>query len=202
MKKTLLITLFIYFFLGALLIIFFKKGQFELWLNQQHHSFFDFLFYYITFIGDGLFSILMVILMLFYRWRIAVLIGITFAISGLLSLFLKQIVFPIAPRPAAFFDELKIQNIYYVLSKQSEISFSNSFPSGHTTTTFALLIVFCLWGKTEKYTIFWIFLAFLVALSRVYLLQHFWIDTYFGALLGTMVSVLVYLYSKKKKFIL
>ncbi|TAG44922.1 MAG: phosphatase PAP2 family protein, partial [Cytophagia bacterium] len=176
--------------------------QFELWLNQQHHSFFDFLFYYITFIGDGLFSILMVILMLFYRWRIAVLIGITFAISGLLSLFLKQIVFPIAPRPAAFFDELKIQNIYYVLSKQSEISFSNSFPSGHTTTTFALLIVFCLWGKTEKYTIFWIFLAFLVALSRVYLLQHFWIDTYFGALLGTMVSVLVYLYSKKKKFIL
>ncbi|TAE47278.1 MAG: phosphatase PAP2 family protein [Cytophagales bacterium] len=189
MKKTLLITLFIYFFFGALLIIFFKKGEFELWLNQHHHSFFDFVFYYITFIGDGLFSILMVILMLFYRWRIALMIGITFAISGLLSLFLKQIVFPIAPRPAAFFDELKIQNIYYVLSKQSEISFSNSFPSGHTTTTFALLIVFCLWEKTEKYTVFWIFLAFLVALSRVYLLQH-------------LVSVLVYLYSKKKKFIL
>lgn len=196
-----LITLIIYFVVGALLLIFFKKGEFELWINQQHNSFFDFIFYYITFLGDGLFSIIFALVIVIYRWKIGVLVGITFAISGLLSLFFKQIVFPNAPRPAAFFDELKINSIYYLLSKQTEINYSNSFPSGHTTTAFAFFVVLCLWEKTEKYTIIWIFLAFLVALSRVYLVQHFWIDTYFGALLGVFVSVLVYLLSKKKKFI-
>ncbi len=201
MKKKLLITLIIYFILGALLLIFSRKGEFELWLNQQHNSFFDFLFYYITFVGDGVFSIIFALLLIVYRWKIGTLIGITFAISGLCSLFLKQVIFPNAPRPAAFFDELKINNIYYLLSKQTEINFNNSFPSGHTTTAFALFIILCMWEKTEKYTLIWIFLAFLVALSRVYLVQHFWIDTYFGALLGTLVSVLVYWISKKKKFI-
>jgi membrane-associated phospholipid phosphatase len=34
----------------------------------------------------------------------------------------------------------------------------------------------------------------LVAFSRVYLLQHFFIDTYFGAEIGIITAILVYYY--------
>jgi membrane-associated phospholipid phosphatase len=39
--------------------------------------------------------------------------------------------------------------------------------------------------------------ALLVGLSRIYLMEHFWIDVYFGSLIGILITLLVYIALQK-----
>jgi membrane-associated phospholipid phosphatase len=193
-NKILWIGLSFYFLMGSLILFFFEKGTFELWINKQNNPFFDLIFKYGTHIGDGLFSGILALLIILFRWKIGIAAAISFALAGGISQFLKLVIFPIAPRPDHFFRNKHII-LHYV--EGVFINVNNSFPSGHTTTAFACFVFLSLWSATKSYTIIWLFLAAFVALSRVYLVQHFWIDTFFGALLGSSISILVWFFAKK-----
>lgn len=58
-----------------------------------------------------------------------------------------------------------------------------SFPSGHTTTAFALAMVLIIFWR--KYWPFFVFLATLIAASRVIITAHFLSDVVAGAYLGS-----------------
>jgi membrane-associated phospholipid phosphatase len=67
-------------------------------------------------------------------------------------------------------------------------NYSNSFPSGHTSTayTLALLLAFLV---RRRFAIFLFpLLAFLVGYSRVYLAQHFVTDVLAGTVIGILSS--------------
>ena len=66
-----------------------------------------------------------------------------------------------------------------------------SFPSGHASTIFTMVCIVCLLKPTKGFLFHFclIITAILVAYSRVYLCHHFYKDIYFGAILGTVITI-------------
>ncbi len=67
-----------------------------------------------------------------------------------------------------------------------------SFPSGHTTSSFACATTVCFFFP--KIGIFFILFAFLMAFSRLYLFVHYLSDVTFGIILGISVGILVMIF--------
>jgi len=144
-------------------------------------NFLDVFFQVITNMGDGVFIVLISIVFLFINVRIALLQLISYASSGIISLLLKYSFFEESHRPYYFLKDdptfHKIANFTYHIS--------NSFPSGHTTSIFALMTIFALVYQQSKLVSVAFFLcAILVAFSRIYLSQHFLIDVVAGSFIG------------------
>ena len=77
---------------------------------------------------------------------------------------------------------------------------SYSFPSGHTTSSFAVAGVLAKYFK--EYAIEFFSLAILIAFSRLYLYVHYPTDVLAGIVLGLMCSmIIIYLFNKQKNFV-
>ena len=177
-----------YFVLGLFVVLFVRKGDDVIWLNQFHQPFADFFFQYFTHFGDGLFCLLVsAVFLVFRQCRNAILIFAVFAVSGLLSQFFKKILFPDVLRPAAY---LKNVSLHFV--EGVEILSNNSFPSGHTATAFACFLMLAFIFKKTNWSIIFFIFVLLVSISRIYLCQHFFVDTYAGAWLGVISTILIY----------
>jgi membrane-associated phospholipid phosphatase len=74
-----------------------------------------------------------------------------------------------------------------------------SFPSGHTTTAFAVLILAGLIVQNRTLFFASVLLAWAVALSRVYLSQHFLADVLAGSILGILSALFFYWYFHRFK---
>lgn len=160
------------------------------WVNFRNNGTADFLFTYITYMGDGAFSVVAVLILLIYNWRVGVMGFASFALAALSSLFLKSVVYPNSLRPLKFFEHSTYE---YHIIKGLDIYSYNSFPSGHTTTAFALFSLVAFLDPQKNRGWFWLLLGFLTGYSRVYLFQHFVEDAYAGSLVGTIASIIVYL---------
>lgn len=101
---------------------------------------------------------------------------LAFALSGIVSQAAKLIWDRPRP-PLSLFDVRLVDNPL----------FSHSFPSGHATTAFAAMAAY--WAFFPKLRWLLVPLAFVVAVSRVYLGVHFPLDTAYGALIGTLLGV-------------
>ncbi len=186
------------FFLGyglmllvvGILQLVYTQEQLMQWVNIRNTPAADLLFPYITYLGDGVFFVLVCLIALVYNRGIGWMALASFALSSLASLFLKTIVFPNSPRPLLYFEHSTYQ---YHIIKGLEIHSYNSFPSGHTTTAFALFSLCAFLGEQKRRGIFLLLLAFLIGYSRVYLFQHFVEDAYVGSLVGTISSIIVYI---------
>ena len=75
---------------------------------------------------------------------------------------------------------------------------SYSFPSGHTSASFASATTVFQWNK--KVGVLALVLAVLVAFSRLYNYVHFPTDVLAGALFGIFASIFVYYFFRKYKF--
>ena len=73
--------------------------------------------------------------------------------------------------------------------------FGSSFPSGHTSTSFAAAVQF--FGINKKAGIGALVFAILTGFSRLYLYVHFPTDVLGGIILGTFVGILVIIISGK-----
>jgi membrane-associated phospholipid phosphatase len=116
-----------------------------------------------------------------------ILIVTTYLLSGILAQLSKRLI--VAPRPKAFFEALG-QQIHEV--DGVNIHLHQSFPSGHTTSAFALMVT--LWLLVSKGWLRCLFflLACMVGYSRVYLSQHFPVDVWAGAVYGVSGAMLGY----------
>ena len=163
----------------------------EVELNTHYTIELDYFFAYITNLGDGIFSVVIIILLFFRKIYYGVLAAISFIFSTIVVQSIKRFVFPDMPRPSVFLD--KALPLHYV--PDVEIYHAHSFPSGHTSGAFTIFLVLAITFRNKYLDALFFMLAFLVGLSRVYLLQHFFMDTFFGALIGITTTLVVYYFT-------
>ena len=173
--------------IGLLLLLSLGKAGSFLDLNPYHRTILDTLFIWITFMGDGFFSVIVILLYLFRRrWSAATQVTAAFLLSALVAQILKNSFS--MPRPMQFFP----QGAYpYFIKNVTHLGFA-SFPSGHTTSIFALVTMLALFTPIQRHKLAYLFAGVLVGYSRIYLGQHFLNDVLMGSCIGTVVAVLVH----------
>jgi len=202
MTKEFLHSNFFMLCLGASIVLIFpasyiEKGVLELIINQNHHPILDVYFKYVTHLGDGLTLVVLLIILLFSNYTLAIITLFSVIMQSIFVSIFKRWLFKGLERPLAFFDE----SISLNLVEGVDVHSYNTFPSGHTATGFTLfaLIIVILNYRNVIISTSAFFLAFSVGFSRVYLMQHFIIDAYFGAIIGVM-SVVFALYLTERVF--
>jgi membrane-associated phospholipid phosphatase len=190
-KNKLIFFLYFCFLLSALTFLISKgKINSHLLLNNFHTSFFDYFFRILTYLGDGLFMVITgLFLILFISIRYGLIILSSFLASSLIVQLLKRFIFAAYDRPVLFFQNLGME-IYKIPGLEYHGHFS--FPSGHSTSAFALFIGLAIFSKRDSLKIIFLLAACLTAFSRVYLSQHFLEDIIAGSILGTITSIIVY----------
>ncbi len=187
-KGFLIASLVIFVLLGAFLW-FFSKGDSFILLRGELNPVKNFIFKYITWLGDGITAVALALFFLFRKkWKAAAQIFGSYLLSGIVAQSFKKTMH--MPRPARFF-EIYHQQIEAVDGVQLYMSFT-SFPSGHSATAFALaisLILISPWWRKQWWQAF--VLAWIIGYSRIYLGQHFPMDVYWGALLGILSGLAV-----------
>jgi membrane-associated phospholipid phosphatase len=176
-----------------MLLSFNSKGSTHLEFNTFHNSFFDVFFYFITFLGDGVTALLVVILFLVVKFRYAIIIGVSNIVASLITQVLKHTIFDDVVRPKKFFEG--IHTIYFVPGVDNYLY--NSFPSGHSTCAFSLYFSFALLTKNKSLKFLFFTIAFLVGYSRIYLSQHFLEDVMAGSFIGVTITLLVFYFIEK-----
>jgi membrane-associated phospholipid phosphatase len=180
---------FFLFFFSVGLIILLKEGKAGSFidLNPYHRTTLDTFFMYLTFLGDGVFAItICVIYLLMRRWSRACQLISAFVVSALLAQILKN-VFSM-PRPKQFFPPGQYP---YFIDGYTHIGFA-SFPSGHSTSVFALATLLALFDKNKKGNVIYLLVAVAVGYSRIYLGQHFLGDVLTGSFIGVLTAVLIH----------
>jgi len=163
--------------------LFFTNG-----FNQiiPHNRFFDYFFSFFSLQGDSIFIWILIILFLviFEEWKnhwFVVFFIIAFSTSAVfINYGLKNIVQ--RPRPSSFIQKNLVTN--------DVCPRDFSFPSGHASTAFAAAAILSGFDKKRKYSYY--FLALLIALSRVYLGCHFFLDIISGAIIGYLIGKFYY----------
>lgn len=165
--------------------ILYRQGIILLEINRYYSSGADLFFKYFTYLGDGVFCVGVGVLLLFWSKLKGALVIASYAISGIFAQLIKNFGFPKEPRPVEYFSGM-IQSLHTVAGV--ELSHWNSFPSGHTTSAFALFAMLAVWAKSTLLKFLCLVVAVAVAFSRMYLLQHFLVDVYAGSILGTLTA--------------
>ncbi len=181
---------FIGFLISVLLLslfcLFVPKSAGFLLINQFHCILIDYFFILFTNLGNGFFSIAIMIFMLIRKkigWSVQ--IGISFLLSGIVVQILKHLIQ--SPRPKLYFGSSHIHCIYGITATGLY-----SFPSGHTTSIFALTTLLAIYFPGKRSGIFFIGIAVLTGFSRIYLSQHFPVDVLAGSILGALISMIIY----------
>ncbi len=177
----------LYLVIGGILLTQIDQGDAVLWANATYEPVKNFIFRYLTHLGDGLFFVGVILIFLGIRYDYALMLAVNFALTGISVVLLKRLFG--MPRPLAFFSEIgDLQLIEGV-----KLYKNHSFPSGHSATAFSLFCGLILISKHKNLGIFYFLCALFATFSRIYLAQHFFIDTYFGAIWGVFLAVCTYL---------
>jgi len=179
----------------------FSKTDATLWANQFWSPFQDVLYKYMTYLGDFGMATLVVLALLFWKFKYAVIAILSFAASAGITQFLKKIIFADVKRPTHHKDlwGLYRSKELHVVEGVQQMS-DYSFPSGHTTSAFSIFCLIALLSKNKWIGFVCIVFAILIAYSRVYLCQHFYEDIFVGAIIGGMGSLLIYSFLENKTF--
>ena len=177
----------LFFAVGLFFLLTLGKEASFMDLNVYHQSTLDTVFIWVTFLGNGVFSIIVfVIFLLQRRWSHAAQVMLAFLLSALVAQILKNLFS--MPRPKQFFAPGKY---HYFIDGVTGIGFA-SFPSGHTTSIFALVTLLAIFTKNRKAKIGFLLSGVAVGYSRIYLGQHFLGDVLMGSCIGTLTAVLVH----------
>ena len=147
-----------------------------------HNRFFDYFFSFFSLRGNSVFIWIVVVLFLILfeegkdHWFV-VFFTLAFVTTALFVNFgLKNIAR--RTRPQGYIQKNLIDN--------ATCPKDFSFPSGHASTAFAAAAILSGFDKKRKYSYY--LLALLIALSRVYLGCHFFLDISFGAMAGYLIG--------------
>lgn len=180
-------------------LFFITKPSLLLFFNDNRSPFWDVFFKYGTKLGEEPAYLILTVVFLFRKVKKGMLIGlIGFFVMGL-SFALKAL-FKI-DRPLTYFRKLDLTDQLSFIEGVDLHTAATSFPSGHAMSAFALFSLVALFLSNKKrYVIPVLFVAVIIAISRVYLMQHFYIDIYVGSVIGVLVALLFYEIEKRIKW--
>ena len=182
----------LYIVLGALSFLFYHQGSETLFFDSIHSRFWDTFFVAVTKVVEaGLLYIGLALLICRVRYFVMYLID-AFVLAVIVHV-LKHQVFADHVRPSMFFGPT--QALHFVAGVPVFRDFS--FPSGHTAAAFGIAFLLAIFIRRTWASMLLLGIAILVGISRMYLLEHFWIDVYFGSLIGFSVTLLVYIALQK-----
>lgn len=197
----------------GLALLYIPQGELHLLLCDRHTPARDIFYRYYTQVAEWFPYIVCVALLLFSRIGDGVFASAAMILSALTTQLFKNIIN--APRPIKWF-ELNMPDVQLPLTPGVEVHSWFSFPSGHTTSFFALAFVLCVifteshrsarsprsarsLRSPRTYRAFsclmqvgLFFLAALGGYSRIYLSQHFARDVFAGILVGVIVTAVCY----------
>ncbi len=181
--------------LGITLVLVFGKADIHIFINSKATPFADFVFKYLTHLGDGLSAVAVILLLLFFSFRSSFTQFMAFLSSGLIAQLLKRFAFKGMPRPRTFFEG--IYDLHLV--EGIKVLKLHTFPSGHTATAFALFFCLIFTTKNSYLRVFYFLLALLVGYSRMHLSQHFFPDVLAGSFIGVITAILsIYIVNRWK----
>lgn len=178
----------------TIILLIYPKAVIHLTINKFHSNAADYFFKYFTHLGDGLVLVLTTIILLFFSFRHAILIGLSYSLSGLLVQFFKRVIFHDVARPVKYLADYPL---HLVDGVQMYTNFS--FPSGHSTSIFTLCMCLATLSSSLLMKIVLFCIAVIVAFSRMYLSQHFLVDIYAGSIIGTFSAIIVFYFISKQK---
>ena len=188
------------FFAGYLVLVIFalfillgySKVESHLLLNPLHYKFLDYVFRGATILGDGIFIIILAVLLWFLKKKyLALMIVGGYLISGIPVQVIKS--FIESPRPAIFLKSINYSHFVEGVTLHNY----NSFPSGHTASAFALAVILSTYFKNNLSSLLFLLLATAAGYSRIYLSQHFMVDVFVGSLIGVLSGIAAYLFLDK-----
>lgn len=187
----------LFLIVGAQLLLTNSKASLHLFFNAYYNPWADEFFSRATNMGDGIMVVFICIVLLFIRYKYTILLAITTSTAGIVTQILKRTFFDDVVRPQKFFELL---TSHLRLVPGVEVHLNNSFPSGHSTTAFAMFLTLSLIVK-EKYIKFLLFCAaLLIGYSRIYLSQHFFNDVYAGSLIAVSITLTLYYFIQKSQW--
>jgi membrane-associated phospholipid phosphatase len=177
----------LFFMIGLAFLLLVGKVTAFVDLNPYHRTSLDTFFIWVTFLGNGLFTIIVfVVFLLMRRWSQALQVITAFLLSALLAQLLKK-AFSM-PRPRQFFAPGQYSHF---IEGVTNLGFA-SFPSGHTTSIFALATLLAFFAKDPRLKMAFLLGAVAVGYSRIYLGQHFLGDVLMGSCIGTATAIFIH----------
>lgn len=165
------------------------------WFETLHNPITNPIFYVITTLGNaGWFWIVLAVLMLTVLPKKYKKAGLTMAIALILSLiFCNGIMKHLWARPRAFWVVgqnfvvgNEFENLYGIFNSIHDYS----FPSGHSSASFAAAVSIFMWRKKEGSAA--LVLAALIAFSRLYFTVHYPTDVLVVTITGALYGVAAY----------
>ena len=180
----------------GLALLYVPKGDLHLLLCDRHTPARDIFYRYYTQVAEWFPYALCAAILLFGRLGDGLFASACQAFSALTTQVIKHIL--VAPRPLTWFSE-HMPDVQLPLTEGVTMNYWLSFPSGHTTSFFALALALSILLSTRIPKIPGILvqivlfaLAALGGYSRIYLSQHFTADVFGGMLVGCLITIVCY----------
>jgi len=193
----------------GLALLYIPKADLHLLLCDRHTPARDIFYRYYTTLAEWLPYVICVLILLFCRVGDGCFASAAMIFSSLSTQLFKHIVN--APRPLTWFTE-NMPDIQLPLTEGVRMNLWYSFPSGHTSSFFAMAFALSILAtksltaqRSNRETVqqrsvltafavqLLLFIAAtLGAYSRIYLSQHFALDVFAGVLVGTLITLLCY----------
>ena len=184
----------------GLALLYIPKGELHLLLCDRHTPARDIFYRYYTQIAEWFPYAVCVLILLFGRIGDGAMASASMAVSGLATQGFKYLAD--TDRPLTWFAH-NMPDITLPLVEGVRMSKFYSFPSGHTTSFFALAFVVCILAtrilsEKRSYCLSALLQTALFALaalggySRIYLSQHFLEDIAGGVIVGLLITLLCY----------
>ena len=173
---------------GFALLLFLPYGNeilyFNAWRVEPLNSFFRFF----TFMGEVPVFVALGLFSLMFRYRYALLIALAGLFISPLSYVLKDNIG--IDRPITYFEKKGLRETVATVPGVDLNGGQTSFPSGHTMAAFGM---YALAAGMATRRAPWLgmacaWTAILVAVSRIFLVQHFLIDVLGGAITGLLIA--------------
>lgn len=180
----------LYVVAGGIYLLLTDKTDALYYFNAHRHPVSDIFFRWATKLGEGYVYVVAVVVAAFIDKRKAMGIAAAGALVMVVSLVTKAIF--AVDRPLAM---LRKENLEWLLNPVADVTLhsgATSFPSGHAMSAFCFYTLMVLLLPQRRWIeVLAFLLAFTVAISRIYLFQHFWPDVYAGGIIGVGLALLV-----------